>query len=172
MSFFKRKTVSFLTFMTEKAKEVGLQQCQNCGMDAYFFSISGTCTACESRIPDFNEHSILQYSIEIIREFADRYDEKNSRLEFEPIYVFFDNLIRKLKNNEMPNKSEIIKLQKVFVSGTLGGKEFGGLVTIEQGKLGVTINRDLPDHEELILPLGAVVLAIQNIWELSTGNEE
>jgi len=34
----------------------------------------------------------------------------------------------------MPTNSEIIKLQSLFVNGNLGGTNFGGLITIENGK--------------------------------------
>ena len=166
MIFFNRKK-DFLAFIENIANELGLKRCPKCNKEDILLSLS-KCTNCNSQTLEANKSLILLYSIEIIKEFTQNYDEKNPKDVINQVLTFFEQLIIKLKNNEMPTNSEMNKLQSLFTAGNLGGLKFGGFVTLKNGKPEVNVSKDLSNKENIIISLSAVALSILYINKLAS----
>ena len=160
--------MSLLTFMERKAYGKILGNCPKCGNADIYYAISGNCMKCGSPVQTKDEKLTLQYAIEIIKEFTEKYDDNNPPQAKEFVISFFAQLIEQLKNNTMPTNSEIVKLQSLFMKGSLGGKKFGGFLKIENGKpTNITVNKDAPNAHDIEMSLGAVTFSILYIRNLT-----
>lgn len=161
--------MSLLSYMHEKASEKGITICENCGSPDIFFGLAGKCTECESALPIKDEKQTLQFSIEILVYFTNKYDEFMPE-DAKKIFVQLGRaIVHKLKETKAVDYSKLIGFQSLCKHiPILGSEKFGG--AIDGQKMAV----QLLEHSNALTigkSLGACVLALKYIKQYKVPNE-
>ena len=128
------------------------------------------CLECNKPIPKNSREKTLQFAIEVLKEFLERYDEMFSSEQKKLPIQFLEGLVNTLINKNDVENEKIITLQTMVKQlGQIGGNGIGGGIKIESGKPVLLLLENYPvdDAEPMarIRSLTGVILSIQFILE-------
>lgn len=168
--------MSLLPFMRQKATEKGIKICPSCGEEDIFFALNGMCLECNNPIERNGKEKSLQFSIEVLTEFFEKYDEIFTPEQKKIPLQFLKGLIYTLSTKNSLENEKIIKLQSIVKNiGRIGGNAIGGTITMAAGKPGLQMLKDWSgtagDPMSRVKSLSAVIFAIQYILGYKVKNE-
>lgn len=127
--------VNFLSFIKQKSTENGIINCPNCGEPDILFALGGKCEECGVSSSKRNKVDSLQFALEIMKEFIQKYDEAIPLKYKHNILTFLNELIRTcLIQNALPPRQELVKLQMFKDIKPLGGPRLGATISVEKNK--------------------------------------
>ena len=141
-----------ITYIINKAKELGAQNCNNCHELDYGFALSGSegeggkCINCSSSVKQYSPEKTLQFSLLILKELLQSNDDCNTISDKQYFISKINDLALPLMDsNSLPANEEIIKFQALLKSipkGMFGSEDkIGGVVTLENGKWGLALGK-------------------------------
>lgn len=170
--------VNFLSFIQQKSSEKGIINCPNCGEPDIFFALGEKCAECGEPLPGRDKVKSLQFALEILREFIQKYDEVFPLSAKRDLIATFNSLILAcLIDRYLPSTDNLAKLQ-VFNDIPIGGKKVAAVIKVEKGISHFTIAEEIKgaiikneiDPKAYVQSLTAVALAIQYILNLGKSN--
>lgn len=161
--------MSFLTIMEQKATEKDITVCSNCGTPDIFFSLINKCNECGNPLPDKPKQKKLQFSIEILIEFIQQFDNRMPEESKKIFLQLCKGIVHKLKASNTVDNSNLIKLQYLCKHiPDLGNTSFG-IVNIKQGS--IALDEKAADLMTVAKTLSGTLLCIKFINEYSVPNE-
>jgi len=162
--------MSLLNFMQQKAEEKGITTCPNCGTPDIFYSFFGKCSECDTPFEEKPKIKKLQFSIEVLTEFTEKYDEFMPA-DIKKIFVQIGKaIIHKIKTTNTVDNSKLIQFQyQCNHIPQLGSNSFGG--AIDGTKMGIQMVESAPNAMEVGKSLASVLFAIQYIRAYKVPNE-
>lgn len=170
--------VNFVSFIQQKSTEKGITNCPNCGKPDILFALGGKCAECGEPLPRRDKIKSLQFALEILREFIQKYDEVFPLPAKRDLIATFNSLILTcIIDKSLPSTDNMAKLQ-VFNDIPIGGKKAAVVIKVEKSKSSFTVANDIigtiikneTDSKAYALSTSAVVLAIQYILNLGKNN--
>lgn len=170
--------INFLSFIQQKSTEKGIINCFNCGEPDILFALGGKCAECGEPLPRRDKVKSLQFALEILREFIQKYDEVFPLSAKRDLIATFNSLILTcIIDESLPSTDNLAKLQ-VFNDIPIGGKKVAVVIKVEKGEPRFTVADDIIgniirneiDSKAYALSTAAVVLAIQYILNLGKSN--
>jgi len=154
--------MSLLNFMKQKAEAKGITICPNCGTPDIFFSLMGKCSECGKILEDKLKAKKLEFSIEILVEFTEKYDEFMPSDIKTAFILIGKNLAHRIETTDIVDNSMLMQFQyRCNHIPQLGGNTFGG--AIDGIKMGIQMVDGIPNPMTVGKSLAAIILALQFI---------
>lgn len=160
--------MNLFEFFYEKAVEKGTPICENCGATDKYYTLYNDCVHCGQVLPKVPKEKKLQFALEIIVEFIEKYDEslpENSKKTFLQICKA---TVYKIKTQNKVENSQLIHIQHLCKHmPTIGSNSFGGALDMEKNGIQVLSGIDNPDETQILLStIGAALIFVRD-YEVS-----
>jgi hypothetical protein len=156
--------------MKEKAIEKGITICANCATPDIFYSLLGKCSECNTVFEENPKIKKLQFTIEILVEFTEKYDDFMPT-DVKRIFIQLGKaIVYKIKTENMVDNSKLIQFQyQCNHIPQLGSNRFGG--AIEGKSMGIQMVESATDPMTVGKSLSAVICAILFVRKYKVPNE-
>jgi len=162
--------MSILNFMEEKAIEKGISTCPNCLTADIFYSLLGKCSECDTVFEEKPKIKKLQFSIEVLLEFTEKYDECMPNDVKRIFLQLGKTIIYKIKTENTVDNSKLIQFQyQCNHIPQLGSNQFGG--AIDGNNMAIQMVESITNPVTVGKSLSAVILSIIFIRKYKVPNE-
>jgi len=162
--------MSLLNFMKEKSIEKGITTCHNCSTPDIFYSLMGKCSKCSMIFEEKPRIQKLQFSIEVLLEFTEKYDDFMPDEVKKKFIQLGKDIVYKIKSENIVDNSKLIQFQyQCNHIPQLGGNAFGG--AIDGTNMGIQMVESAKNPMTIGQSLIAVIYSIMFIRKYNVPNE-